>query len=243
MTELYEALLKAKRHISPPAKNRKAMYGKYADLESVLGSVERPLADEGLVLSQSGVTVDGQPMLRTSLVHVKTGQVISSDIPLVSKNMNDPQQLGGSITYARRYGITALLSIVADDDDDGNTSAGKQADGKPKKKEPEVKPEQVQEALAVEQNIPNKLVDALIVEYQRAGFDKDREMIAEIRAVVGRDFKQLAELTEAEARAAAGHARKVKRGDAERLASKPKLSGTAQAVSDQGETWGAYDGA
>jgi hypothetical protein len=33
---------------------------------------------------------------------------------------NDPQKQGGSITYARRYQLCALLSIVAEDDNDGN---------------------------------------------------------------------------------------------------------------------------
>lgn len=220
MTELYQALLRAKQNISPPAKTRKAMYGKYADLESVLTSVEGPLAREGLFITQSGVTNIGDtPVLRTTVVHAETGQSIHSDIPLVAKNPNDPQALGGSITYARRYGITAILSIVADDDDDGNTSAGKERDGSKKKAEKQATIDDVKAAMDIENPLPGKLVDALIKEYQRAGFDKDADMMAEIKALIDRDFGQLAELTKAEATTAAGHARKVKAGDAERLAS------------------------
>jgi hypothetical protein len=216
--ELYQALLKAKRNISPPAKNKKAVYGRYADLEAVLGAVERPLADQGLFISQVGIEGNnGQPWLRTSIIHAESGQSINSDVPLVSKNANDPQQLGSSITYARRYGITAILSVVADDDDDGNSSAGKERDGAPKKKkDPEVTQEKIEEVFSVPNGLSNKLVDALVNEYKRAEFSS-AEMMAEIRALVNRDFKQLAELTEAEARAAAGHVRKVKRGEAERL--------------------------
>lgn len=222
MKELYSALLEAKRNISPPGKNKKAMYGRYADLEAILTAVERPLADQGLVIIQSGVSHEGKPYLQTRLVHSESGQEISSEIPLVSKDANDPQKLGGSITYARRYGITALLSIVADDDDDGNTSAGRNKDGgKPKAKQEEPKgkavtQEQIEDAFSVPDALPEKIVSALIQEFERAGLHGE-EVLHEIRALLDRDFKQLSELTEAEARTAAGHARKVKRGDAVRL--------------------------
>lgn len=220
MKELYAALLKAKRNISPPQKNRKAMYGRYADLDAVLTAVEGPLAAENLVISQSVVQNDtGSNFLRTSLYHTETGQGISSDVPLVSKDLNDPQKLGGSITYARRYGITALLSIVADDDDDGNTSAGKSRDGsKPQGRPPGkgVSQERIQEVFSVERSIPNNIVEALVGEFKRADFS-DSQIVPEIRALLGRDFGHLPQLTEAEARTAVGHARKVKRGDAERL--------------------------
>ncbi|MCA1800619.1 MAG: hypothetical protein LC650_04945 [Actinobacteria bacterium] len=51
---------------------------------------------------------------------------------------------------------------------------------------------------------------ALIKEYQRAGFIEDKAMMAEIRTAVKRDFGQIAALTEAEAKVAVGHARKLK---------------------------------
>jgi len=209
MTELYTALLKAKQKINPPSKNRKAVYGRYADLEAVLQAVEKPLAEEGLVLVQSGVFKEGVNFLETRLVHVKTGQSITSDIPLAAKDLNDPQKLGGSITYARRYGITAILSIVADDDDDGNTGAGKAKDGTP------IAPPKTGAAKLAEV-LPGKMVDALFREFQAAGFS-EKEAVLEMRALLKREFKMVSELTEAEARAAVSHARKVKAGEAARL--------------------------
>ncbi|MCA1800618.1 MAG: ERF family protein [Actinobacteria bacterium] len=100
--ELYKAIIRAQANIQPPPKTAKAMYGKYADLESVMTAVRGPLAREGLFLSQVGVREDGVNFLRTLLTHAETGQQIHSDIPLVSKDDRDPQKLGGSITYARR---------------------------------------------------------------------------------------------------------------------------------------------
>lgn len=220
MKELYTALLSAKKKISPPSKNKKAMYGKYADLEAVLQAVERPLADEGLVIVQSGTSHEGQPYLQTRLVHVETGQELTSEIPLVSKDQNDPQKLGGSITYARRYGITALLSIVADDDDDGNTSSNKNRDGTKKQAGGTgkgVTQDKIEEVFSGPKDaLPEKLVEALLKEYKQAGFE-DSKVIPEIRSLLNREFKQVNELTEAEARTAVGHARKIKSGEQEPL--------------------------
>ena len=65
-------------------------------------------------------------------------------------------------------------------------------------------------------DLPPKMVDALIAEYKRAGFGES-EIIPEVSAVIDREFKQISELTEAEARTAVGHARKVKAEDEDRL--------------------------
>ena len=41
---------------------------------------------------------------------------------------NKPQTVGGCITYARRYGILAILGLAPEDeDDDGNTASGRDA--------------------------------------------------------------------------------------------------------------------
>jgi len=245
MKELLAALIRAKANITAPVKNRKAMYGRYADLDAVLKAVEPPLAAEGLVIVQSGMRLDGVPHLRTYIYHSGSGESIHSDIPLVNKDPNDPQKVGGSITYARRYGISAILSLVADDDDDGNTAAGNQRDGAPKfQPKPELKKPQAQvpapkaegdsqaliefkekaDALVakafprIENPLPEKLIEALWIEFQRAGV-AESAMVPEIRAVVKREIKHIVELTEAEAKTVAVHLRKVKAGEAKLLAS------------------------
>jgi hypothetical protein len=247
MKELLSALIRAKANITPPVKNRKAMYGRYADLDAVLKAVEPPLAAEGLVIVQSGMRLDGVPHLRTYIYHSGSGESIHSDIPLVTKDPNDPQKVGGSITYARRYGISAILSLVADDDDDGNTAAGNHRDGAPKlQAKPQIQKPQAQsefpkaegnpEALAefkqradalveklglkIQNPLPDKMIDALWVEFQRSGV-KDSGIIPEIRAVVKRDLTHIAELTEAEAKTVAIHLRRVRAGDAQLLGKTP----------------------
>jgi hypothetical protein len=49
----------------------------------------------------------------------ESGQFIASTYRLKPAK-EDPQGYGSALTYARRYGLAALLGIVADDDDDGN---------------------------------------------------------------------------------------------------------------------------
>ena len=97
---------------------------KFADLLSCLKTVKPALKDNNFALQQIIKQLKGGgSVLQTNLIHI-SGKVASDNgIPLVSKDANDPQKLGGSITYARRYGMCSLLGIVGDDDDDGNLSS------------------------------------------------------------------------------------------------------------------------
>jgi len=78
------------------------------------------------------------PRLLTTLVH-KSGEFISSAIPLHPKKPNDPQALGSALTYARRYGLCGIVGIVAGDDDDGN---GAQQELRPQQNQ--LRPQQAQ---------------------------------------------------------------------------------------------------
>ena len=49
------------------------------------------------------------------------GRIVSS-IPL--PEIQDPQKIGGAITYYRRYALVSLLGLQAEDDD-GNTASGR----------------------------------------------------------------------------------------------------------------------
>lgn len=61
----------------------------------------------------------GAFVLVTRLTHA-SGQWFESLYPLPSNG--GPQQLGSAITYARRYALAAMLSVVADEDDDGEVA-------------------------------------------------------------------------------------------------------------------------
>lgn len=98
----------------------------YAPLESILHAVAPALSKNGLALTQAVVANNGKDVVETTLRH-SSGQLISNLIPIFVKD-DGPQAYGSGLTYARRYGVTLLLCISADDDDDGNAAEGNTAD-------------------------------------------------------------------------------------------------------------------
>jgi hypothetical protein len=119
--ELAAALAKAQAKIEQPTKNRKAgeagKFGyNYADLPAVIEAYRKPLAENGLALTQTLRVQDGHMILVSTLLHT-TGQWLSSEYALL--NYSKPQEQGSAISYARRYSASAMLGIAAEDDDDG----------------------------------------------------------------------------------------------------------------------------
>lgn len=88
----------------------------YADLADVLEAVRKPLSETGLALLQLIEPAERHLFLRTQLLHT-SGQFLDSVYPLPAGL--DAQGMGSAITYARRYTISAMLGIAAEDDDDG----------------------------------------------------------------------------------------------------------------------------
>lgn len=97
----------------------------YAPLESILHAVIPALSKNALALTQAMQVIDGKDYVETTLRHA-SGQSISNRIPLFVHD-SGAQAYGSALTYARRYGVTLLLCVSADDDDDGNAAEGNQA--------------------------------------------------------------------------------------------------------------------
>lgn len=95
----------------------------YAPLDTILDAVRPHLAANGLAIVQGVVQCDkGAEYVRTSLLH-SSGEWLAHDQPLFSGAAeNASQAYASGMTYARRYGVTALLCLAADDDDDGNAN-------------------------------------------------------------------------------------------------------------------------
>lgn len=136
--KLWPALLKF--HKNPPAIVKEgiiAMHGKerkYITLDSILHAVRPALAELGLFIQQH---LAGDSVV-TIITH-ESGQFFGSRLPFQTMNgagTNNLQNLGGGLTYLRRYALTAILAIAADADDDGNgggieTKPAKQEDSRP----------------------------------------------------------------------------------------------------------------
>ena len=124
-TNIYEALLHAQADMGPVLRNatNPAFRSKYADLGSVIETIEGPLRKHKLLFYQRiDLLADGSPVLWTTIVYGPTGEKIESTAPLVCKDPTNPQAIGGAVTYFRRYSLLALLGL-APEDDDGQAAA------------------------------------------------------------------------------------------------------------------------
>ena len=91
---------------------------RYADLAEVRDTVTPALAKNGIAVMHGMDPTERGIDVVTRLVH-KSGQWIESRFPT---NFDKPQAMGSSITYGRRYNLSALTNIAADDDDDAETA-------------------------------------------------------------------------------------------------------------------------
>lgn len=107
---------------------RKVNYS-YAELCDVQDALKEPFKKHGLMYSQFPLTIDGKTYLETLIGH-KSGQWMSGSMPLDIAGKS-PQDIGGLITYFRRYALSAAAGVTQSDDD-ANQVTGNQATIKPK---------------------------------------------------------------------------------------------------------------
>lgn len=131
ITELAKVLLSVQRQLQPIPKDSENPFTKswYASLKSVMAACRDALLDNGIWLCQYPVPVDtpGCLGLVTKLTHAESGQWQSS-LAVVPLPKADPQGMGSAITYARRYALTAMLSMVTEDDDGEGAKSGQKSD-------------------------------------------------------------------------------------------------------------------
>jgi hypothetical protein len=94
---------------------------KYASLAEVIDTIKMILAKNDLAVLQEPECRDGQHVLVTLVLH-KSGQFFEYEMKLNPKS-DDPQGLGSAITYGKRYTLTGILCIAAEEDDDGNAAS------------------------------------------------------------------------------------------------------------------------
>lgn len=118
MSEITKALVRFQKSAPAIVKNKDVNAGarryKYADLAEIMNAIQPVLSENGLFLTQSFDT-NGVVYLVTKVMH-EAGESIESRLPLPIDGLK-PQDVGSAITYYRRYSITAILGLAADDDD------------------------------------------------------------------------------------------------------------------------------
>jgi hypothetical protein len=113
---IYECIIdfQSQMPIIKKTENNPFFKSKYADLANIQSQIREPLAKSGLGYIQ----ITTETGLETRLF-TKTGETIFFNYPV--NLTGKAQEIGSSITYAKRYSLVALLGIIVDgDDDDGN---------------------------------------------------------------------------------------------------------------------------
>lgn len=140
-SEFYTALAKAQGEFEPVHRNKTvAVQMKsggsytfaYAPLETILAAVLPALNRNGFALVQA---VEGEAQfaedapprgeyVTTTLYHANGW--LSNKVRIIIKEPG-AQAYGSALTFARRYSVTLLLGVCADEDDDANAAEGNQA--------------------------------------------------------------------------------------------------------------------
>ena len=126
LSNLAAALIKFHEAVPTIHDNAESYHGGFANLPGVLSNIGPALRANGLVVSQLPEDINGQPGLRTTLMHI-SGEHISAVTPLsINSGKNGTQEWGKAVTYSRRYGLLSVLGLcvgIIDNDADSDADA------------------------------------------------------------------------------------------------------------------------
>lgn len=89
----------------------------YADLATIIETILPITSKHGLSILQLPSFKEGRSTLITRLLH-NSGQWIECELPLRTQR-DGAQAMGSALTYMRRYGMSAILCLATDEDEDG----------------------------------------------------------------------------------------------------------------------------
>lgn len=108
---------------------------RYASLDNIIETIRPTLARHSLAVVQGATLPESNAegkvtgfTVETMLIHQSGEWLLSGVVMPLGKS--DPQGAGAAITYGRRYGISALLSLATDEDDDGNRASQRSGGGR-----------------------------------------------------------------------------------------------------------------
>lgn len=98
----------------------------YTDLGGIFDEAKSVFKENGISIIQNAYTevLEGNLMIavETMMLH-SSGEWVKS-LPLRMPVMNNMQDMGGQITYMKRYSLSAMLGIATENDDDANGASG-----------------------------------------------------------------------------------------------------------------------
>ena len=139
MEELLEKLRELQKDLKSLKPNVKNTFfgSMYADLSSTYDYLLPKLAKAGLTLTHVTYIQDGQVILKTTLA---TGVAALESTWPVGPITSSQQQLGGALTYGKRYTTQSIVALgVEGEDDDAESTMNRQKE-KPKNYAPKKEP-------------------------------------------------------------------------------------------------------
>ncbi len=176
INELAAALSKAQGEMQAAIKDKINPFFKssYADLGSVWDAARPVLSKYGLcVMQTTEMTADGARIVMvTTLAHV-SGQWAKSYLPL-NPAKNDSQGIGAALTYLRRYSLSAIVGVVCDEDDDGETAVGR---GKTQQTASQSKPQSTQDEIGTVERVGKTEIIALTTLIQNLDEESNKSFL------------------------------------------------------------------
>ena len=159
---------------------------KYYALADLLSAVKPILWSYGLCLIQTPTSGADRIVIKTEILHGRTGHLFSfGELGFNSAGLN-LQQIGSGITYTKRFAISTILGVAGEDEDaDGNSALPSPVAQQPK---PYAKPAAQQpaseqpswfEAMGI--NTPHSVAAAQLI-LRRKGWLTDDQKLADLAA-------------------------------------------------------------
>lgn len=139
IAEISKHLSQAWKEFNNPKHNRKVTVKtkkggtyqfEYTDLGGILDEVKPHLSKNGITILQDSYTEmterGNMICVDTSLIHT-SGEWMKTE-PLKIPASQNIQDMGGQITYLKRYSLSAMLGISTEEDDDANGTVGNQVE-------------------------------------------------------------------------------------------------------------------
>lgn len=147
--EMIEAFIRASRKFRKPVFTKTVDYTNkqgrrikfsYAELSEVLDCVKEPLLSEGFIIVFDNYNENTDQIMDTHLLY-KNGLTFGNQKRRFSITGLSPQDVASQETYYKRYSISSICSLAADEDDDAKLAEEHKYPEKSKNKESESKQE------------------------------------------------------------------------------------------------------
>lgn len=126
IVNISKALLEIQNEFIVISKESSGQRNKYAKYDRLIRESKPTLTKAGLLLLQPLDHHEGQQAIRTRLIHVESGEYFESCsiIQMMDvkdkqgkSTINEAQQAGGGISYAKRYALASMLAWATGDYD------------------------------------------------------------------------------------------------------------------------------